>query len=53
MLDFLEATLRGYTYLQPMVADGSEKLTLEALKSSRPPAPAVPNGPAAETTKTG
>jgi hypothetical protein len=30
--------LRGYTYLLPMVADGSEKLTLEALKSARPPA---------------
>ncbi|HVM44586.1 MAG TPA: biosynthetic arginine decarboxylase, partial [Candidatus Thermoplasmatota archaeon] len=36
MLDFLEATLTGYTYLQPMVADGSEKLTLETIKQARP-----------------
>ena len=48
MLDFLEATLRGYTYLQPMVADGSEKLTLEALKSSRPPP--VPGANASSAT---
>lgn len=37
ILDGLEATLRSYTYLQPMVADGSEKLTsgqLEALKAA-------------------
>ncbi|HUR67989.1 MAG TPA: biosynthetic arginine decarboxylase [Candidatus Thermoplasmatota archaeon] len=36
MIEFLEATLRGYTYLLPMVADGTEKLTLEAFKQSRP-----------------
>ena len=50
MIDFLEATLAGYTYLQPMVADGSEKLTLETIKQARPPPPATPaNGTHADS----
>lgn len=37
VMDFLENTLRGYTYLQPMVADGSDKFSsaaVEALKKN-------------------
>jgi len=51
ILEFIEATLRGYTYLHPMVADGSEKLTLETIKQTRPPnaAPGPGNGSAADT----
>ena len=35
MMEFLEATMRGYTYLQPMVAGGSEKLTQSAIEAMR------------------
>ena len=43
LVEFLEATLRGYTYLQPMLSGGAEKLTLEAIKANRPPH--GPSGP--------
>jgi arginine decarboxylase len=36
MVDFLEGTLKSYTYLQPMLSGGNEKLTLEAIKAGRP-----------------
>jgi arginine decarboxylase len=33
MMDFLEATMRSYTYLLPMSADGSERLSATAIRA--------------------
>jgi arginine decarboxylase len=37
LVEFLESTLRGYTYLLPMSADGSERITSAAVKALEAP----------------
>ena len=37
MMEFLEGTLRGYTYLQPMVADGSQRFSSTAVEALKRP----------------